>query len=255
MRNCNFSSDEDKILLSRTLEAIRVCENRSEPQFLGFLDLRQRGVVESFVHKQRNASFLFWGGCPEAERTIIGFFPSFMQPNVSDFKIQRLDFLFRPEDKLDHRCFLGSLISLGLKRETIGDIFVAEGKGSVLVCSEIADFVSTSLSKVGGVGVRCVREQNWSIPFAHNYLLISDTIASPRLDCVVSALLNKSRAQTEYFVDIGKINVNFSTIYDTDFKIQQDDIVSVKGFGRFKIDAIGPLTKKGRLSIRAKKFL
>jgi RNA-binding protein YlmH len=255
VKNLNHSSDEDKILLSRTLDAIRFCEAKNEPRFLGFFDQRQRRVVDNFVQKQSNVPHMFWGGYDESERTLIGFFPSFMEPDPLKFTIRRLDFLFRTEDKLCHRDFLGTLLSLGIKREAVGDILVADGKGSFFLSNDIADYVSSSLTKVGGVGVNKVREQNWHLPFTHNYLLLSDTIASPRLDCVVSALLNKSRAQSAFFVSIGKINVNFLTIYDTDFEIKQDDIISIRGFGRFKIEAIGPFTKKGRLSFKAKKFL
>ena len=255
MKNFNLSSDEDKILLSRTLDSIRFCEAKNEPRFLGFLDQRQRGVVDNFVQKQSFVPHIFWGGYDEAERTMVGFFPSFMEPDPQKFNIRRLDFLFRNEDKISHRDFLGTLLSHGIKRETIGDILVTDGKCCIFLSNDIAEYVSSSLTKVGGVGVNKVREQEWHIPFAHNYLLLSDTIASPRLDCVVSALLKKSRAQTEFFVSIGKINVNFVAIFDTDFKVNQDDIISVRGFGRFKIEAIGPLTKKGRLAFKAKKFL
>ena len=255
MKNFSHSSDEDKILLSRTLDSIRFCEAKNELRFLGFLDQRQRGVVDDFVQKQSVVPHLFWGGFDEAERTMVGFFPSFMEPDPLKFKIRRLDFQFRTEDKLSHRDFLGTLLSHGIKRETIGDILVADGKCCIFLSIDIAEFVASSLIKVGGVGVNHIREQDWHIPFAHNYLLLSDTIASPRLDCVVSALLNKSRAQTDFFVSIGKINVNYVAIYDTDFQVNPEDIISIRGFGRFKIDSIGPITKKGRLSFKAKKFL
>lgn len=255
MRILNLSSDDDKILLSRTLDSIRFCEEKKEPHFLGFLNLRQRQVIEDYAKKHISIPYLFWGGYVESERTMIGLFPSSMEPDALRFKVKRLDFLFRPVDKLTHRDFLGSLISSGIKREMVGDILVAEGKCCVFLSEEIAGYVSTSLTRVGKVGITYVREQNWQIPFAHCYALISNTIASPRLDCVISSLLNVSRAQSEFFVNIGKINVNFSTVCNLDFQIKQDDIISVKNYGRYTIEQIGPLTKKGRLSFKAKRII
>lgn len=78
----------------------------------------------------------------------------FDEPSTSMFPICGIEFSFRKCDRLTHRDFLGSLMSLGIERETVGDILVEDGRAVVFVKAELSDYVKSQISKVGRVGVK-----------------------------------------------------------------------------------------------------
>ena len=110
-----ISENDDSWLLARVSDAARLCSDRSYPCFVGFLDERQRALAGNALRKNQNVQVLFWGGHEEAERTLLGVFPSFLEPDPTMFPLQSLGFSWREAVHLTHRDFLGSLMGLGIK--------------------------------------------------------------------------------------------------------------------------------------------
>jgi RNA-binding protein YlmH len=196
---------------------------------------------------------LFWGGFEGAERVYLGISAE-VQPVAEDFPIAAVRFSWRFE-ALTHRDFLGALLSLGLRRDKIGDIVVGDGECRVVLDAGISDFVRQNLTKVGGGGVSCVAAGLTDIKKRQAFGAVSDTIASPRLDCIVAALADKSRLDAGKLILNGFVSIDFETAEDTAAKLNEGSTVSIRGHGRFIIDGIGPATKKGRLRLEARKYL
>ncbi len=104
-------SDADKLLLARAEDTIRLCDRRSSPCFLGFLDPHERAFLQPWLQKQAGMKFHFYGGFAEAERTLLGVFPEYMDIGEDLFPLQILAFTYRSERALTHRDFLGTLMS------------------------------------------------------------------------------------------------------------------------------------------------
>ena len=51
--------------------------------------------------------------------------------------------------QLTHRDYLGSLLGLGIKREKTGDIIVRDDGADIVICEELAEFVSLNYDKAG----------------------------------------------------------------------------------------------------------
>ena len=85
------------------------------------------------------SSWRLYGGFPEAERKVAGFFPDYVEPDGLDmFPIMPLTAHFREQDKLSHRDFLGSLMGLRISRELVGDILVGNGMAVFFVLEKAA---------------------------------------------------------------------------------------------------------------------
>ena len=102
---------EDALLKARLSDAVDLCDRRSCPRFVGFLDERQRAVAEAFLRPYTAVSICFFGGHPEAERTIAGIFPPFLPAEEDAFPLAAVGFTYRREASLSHRDFLGALLS------------------------------------------------------------------------------------------------------------------------------------------------
>ena len=70
-----------------------------------------------------------------------------------------------------------------------------------------------------------------------------------RLDCIVADVTNKSRNEAVLYIKSKEVKVNHFIEQKVDTKLVLGDLISVKGFGRFKISSEGTKTKSGRLNL------
>ena len=160
---------------------------------------------------------------------------------------------------LTHRDFLGSLLGLGLERSVLGDI-VIEGDGAnvsaVVFCeSLIADFLERELCRVGNdkVKISPLTDAAYAPPLRQT-LPICDTVASERLDCVVAALCGLSREKARETVCGGGVELNFESEERPDRTVTAPALISVRGFGRYRVRSLTDRTRKGRIRLEAEQF-
>ncbi len=225
------------------------------PVFLGFLDEAEQQTARRVLRAYDAQCYAFFGGFDEAERRILGCFPDYMQPDDACYPLTALAFTYRTEKLLTHRDFLGTLLSIGVKRETIGDILCGTGLTVLFLREEIVPFVCEQVTKIGGEGVSIRTEYNGPLPAAHTFQSLQDTIASPRLDVIVKTLTRTSREQASQMILGGFVSLNHVVVEDASARIEAPSVVSVRGIGRFMIDQIGPPTKKGRLYLSARRCI
>lgn len=159
-------------------------------------------------------------------------------------------------EKLNHRDYLGALLSLGIRREKIGDINVFDDGAEVWLSNEIGDYVCFNINKIKHTGIRCEKilysEARERI---QSFKEININIASMRLDCIISSLTKLSRGEASSLIKGGQVKVNYIVENEFSGKIREGDLLSIKGFGRYQIDSIINITKSQRLNILAKKFI
>lgn len=245
---------EDDVLAARIEDAARLCEARSYPRFVGFLDERQAALAKQIAQKLRIANYLLWGGYEDAQRVMFGVFPDWQQPDGDSFPVAVLHISFRKEDALSHRDFLGTLMAQGISRETVGDILVEEGRGVLFVKEEIASYIKAQVTKIGGAGIAFLEQPPASLPQGRGFEELSGTVASARLDCVLSVLLKCSREKCASLIAGGLITLNYEIALSPSARVEPEDRLSAKGYGKFIVDQIGPPTKKGRLHLAARKY-
>lgn len=245
---------EDSVLAARIEDAIRLCQLRNYPHFVGFLDERQGAMAEKIAKGLRFDQYMLWGGYSGAQRVVFGAFPERQQPDRDSFPVLPLYTAFRREDTLSHRDFLGTLMAQGINRDTVGDILVGEGRCVLFVRIEISEYVTTQMHKVGGTGIRFVEGSLSDLPQERSWIEISDTIASQRLDCIVASFTHLSREKSNLLIRSGSVSLNYEIVLSGSEKVSPEDILSIRGYGKYRVDQIGPLTKKGRLRLLAKRY-
>lgn len=242
----------DTLLEARILDAAALCERRWQPQFLGFLDERQKAVATRFAKEAEG--FLFWGGYDGAGRTMLGVFPT-EEVDCSVFPLTGIEVSFRKADVLSHRDVLGSLMALGIKRETVGDILTQPGRAVFFLQSAAAPYVLENLVKIGRVGVRCTQSACPKLPPPGEMETLERTVASLRLDNVLSAVLPLSRSKCAALIGAGDVALRHEECRKTDAAVEAGNVISVRGYGKFRVDAVGSQSKKGRLHITMKRYL
>lgn len=157
---------------------------------------------------------------------------------------------------LSHRDYMGAVLGLGLDRSVIGDITVlSDCSALVFADPQSASVISENLNTVGRDTVTVVKKElPLDITVEKKFVSLNVLSSSDRLDCIVSALSNSGRTQSKETIESGFAEVNHKTNLKPDFRVSEGDIVSVRGIGKFIIDAYEGVTKKGRLKIAARKY-
>ncbi len=228
--------------------------SRKRPYFLGFLNEEEAAEAQLLLEREREASFMLWGGYEEAERKVVGLFPDYLEPKGELFPITPLTFSFRAQDALTHRDFLGSFMALGVERDVIGDILAAEGRCVAFIRREMEEFFLQNLRKIGRAGVRVTAGLDGPLPLEREFLELSGVVASQRLDCLVAFLCRTSREKASGLITAGLVLRNHRETLSVSERVEEGDLLSVRKQGKFMIDRLGPFTSKGRLCVQCRKF-
>jgi len=248
---------EDKLFVSKVLDQALLSLKYHEQRYTSFLDPHQQKLLQQKLIKINDIGFHFWGGYEEAERKVLSIYPDYLYPEEDQYPISVLEISGRDLDGLSHRDFLGSLLSLGIKREKIGDILVSDdSKCYVFVISDICSYLLINLRKVKNctVLVREVENQNLSLP-EKKFKEIHGTVASLRLDSVLSVALGQSRSKVLQYINADKVSVNWELATSSSQMVKEGDVISVRGYGRMVLDQVGGPTRKGRQNITVKRFI
>ena len=245
----------DAALEARLYDAVRLSASGGRARFFGFLDEREAGVVERLAGRNGFSNVLLWGGYPEAERVMLGAFPDFLKPEGEAFPVSAVTVAYRACDRLSHRDFLGALLGAGVERPALGDILAEEGRCVFFCRSGIVPFLLSNVGKIGNVGVRLREGLDEPHPAAHRYEEWSAVVASARLDCIVAAAGGGGRGGAAEWIRSGLVQLNHETVVSPAAAVREGDKLSVRGKGRFVLDRVGPVTKKGRLSVKGRKYL
>lgn len=248
-------TEKERSFAGRIEDLFVLAAKKHRTRFSFFLDERQKKIAGAVSASFHGVPFLFYGGFSEAERVMLGVFSEYENPKEASFPIQPVTFRFRKEDVLTHRDILGSLMALGVKRETIGDILVGEGAAVVFAAEPVAPLLLESVQKIGRAGVSASEEVLDPLPEAYRLEPREGTLSSMRLDCVVSMLTGLSRSESERLIRSSLVFRNSEPLTSPSREICTGDRISVREYGKYRIGEQGGITKKGRIHIQYFKYV
>lgn len=246
----NHITDEDQIFnMRRVLDQIEIVLNKHTVGITDFMDPYERRLAKSLLNRFTDISYKELGGIDEGERKVILIYPEYFQYQNMDTPICSLK-IEGNIATLSHRDFLGAILNLGINREKIGDILIHEDNVQVVVKSEISDFILISLTRIGKERVK-VKEipLNELKPGNIEYKNILATVHSLRLDALISNAWKLSRKDSQQLIESKKVKVNWEPIERVSKDIGEGDIISAKGYGRFILNSIKGISKKGRIRV------
>ena len=222
--------------------------------FSDFLTLVQQDILVKTLPEK---GYSLFGGYENAERKIACFGNESIcgysdTPPVCCVKIEPLQQKFA--DNLTHRDFLGSLMALGIKRETLGDIIVFENTGFLFCLETIAPYIVENCVSVRHTTVACAVVDS---PPVDSIRLPDESefvTASLRCDAVIAAVYKLSRNESQKLFEQKLIFINSANCLNPSQTLNENDLVSVRGKGRFIFCGKIYTTKKGRLRIAVRVF-
>ena len=222
-----------------------------------FLNLYEQTIFQSISTSLR-VSYKILGGYDYAERKLVCFFScNFEDINEADF----MDLLHisnknpKFSQSLSHRDYLGAIMNIGIERHTIGDICVMGHEAYVYVLKNASNIILDNLTDVKHNKISVSKTDFKAIDFSSNIEEKIINIASNRLDSVLSSVYNISRAKANLLIDADKVFINSKLINTHSHVLKPEDIVSVRGLGRFIYSDIEKISKKGRLVVKVRQYI
>ncbi len=248
---------DDRVLLAKLWDKINAGIRRNIPAATGFLSPRE----------QEMARYLFgdvpglcaFGGYEEAERKCLCYLPDYLEDGWlydEDSPVVCLRATFYDGYSPSHRDFLGGLMACGIARQTLGDICVGKGCCDFFVTAQIADFVEQNLTSVGRAKLRLQRIalQDAQIP-EPEFKEIKDTVASLRLDSIISTGFRIGRSQASQYIAAGKASIDGLPCEKPDKAVAEGMKISVRGLGKIKIHSVNGQTKKDRIWVVIHRYI
>lgn len=222
-----------------------------------FTDFLSPSEASEVYDISADKNFSVWGGADGCERVVIRFgnrdelgyeipFP------IKLLKLEPVNKKFA--DELTHRDFLGSLMNLGIERSVLGDIVVRENRAYVFVLEKMADYIRDNLTRVKHTVISCSIPDELPDdvkPVLKAYTLI---LSGVRLDGIIAKLYKLSRNDSQELFGENKVFVNGRATLSSRYEPKSDDVISVRGFGKFIYRGISGETRKGRITVTVEQY-
>lgn len=243
---------EERPFIEQVIGWQREVEDRYAPKLTDFLDPRERFIVQAIINQQDGIALATEGGFIQAERQRMLIYPSYYEPTAEDFAITLFSLKYATKFvTLTHPQILGALLSNGVERKRFGDIRLTDDCVQFAVSREVSEFLRLQVTSVGKakVSLEEISIEQALPPVLEEWREQMQTVSSMRLDVVLASALTISRAKAQQFITSGRVKVNHTVREDQAFELQEEDLLSVRGFGRLKVLAIEGRTRKQKIKV------
>ena len=242
---------EDRVLLAKLWDKISAGIRKNIPANTCFLSPRELEMARYLFGDE--PGLMVFGGYEDAERKMLIYLPEYLEESSlyeDDSPLVCLRATFFEEDSLSHRDFLGALMGAGIARETVGDICVGKGSCDFFVTAEIAPYILQNFLSAGRTKVHMeqISLLDAQIP-EPEVKEIKDTVASLRLDSIVSSGFRIGRSLAAQYIHAGKAAIDGLPCEKPDKAVVEGMKISIRGLGKIKLQAINGHTKKDRISV------
>lgn len=260
-----YENEEDRFLVSKFLDKIEFVEKRNSVEYTDFLDIKQRGILEKILKELKYNNYVIYGGYENAERTVIVLYPEKLEEVFEQdkfdynniLKVIRIKLPNEMRGKYNHRDYLGAIVKIGVKREKVGDILVSLDGADIIATKDMIRYLKSGLSELTRFSKSEFEEveiENIAvIPIKTEVLNI--IIPSMRVDSIVSELIKTSRSKVIEIINAERVFVNCEVATKNSKILKENDVITVRGKGKFKLKQVLNTTKKGNLILEVEKYV
>lgn len=246
-KNCyyfNFNK-QNKILASSVLDRYEMYRRYGKSTYTNFLNPVELYFVTSYLNHY-HISYSIYELPSFMEKKIIYF--GDYEEFLTFYKISSNGF-----SPLTHSELLGSLFKIGFQESTIGDIFVKNGVCYYTNLTRLNDYLEQNLVRVGKQSVTLEKIEFFNFP-ERQFDEFTVLTSSMRVDSVVSKISSQSRNQVRQMFLDKKVLLNYQELTNDHAILKEDDILSIRKFGKFRIGKQQGLTKKGNIILEVYQY-
>lgn len=252
--------EENKLLIAKVVDKFEFSKTKNKITYTDFLNMAEISVAKKYLKENKINNFVFYGGREEADRNILLFYPEKISLEMLEKNYEKILEVIRiklPNGiEYEHREFLSGIMKLGIKREKFGDILVTNNGADIVSLVEVSKYLKEGLQDLTRF-----RKSNITIENINNIEKIENQfenlniiISSMRLDNFVAELSRCSRTRAIEIIEEGRVFLNSINEFKASKKININDIITIRGKGKFVFYNIEKETRSGKLLINIKKY-
>ena len=243
---------DNKLLMAKIEDRIRISKKQNKITNSEFLNEYETSFAQKNLYNLKESNYLFFGGYEEALRKVLIIYPDKISKEEVLGNINKIITSIKIElpneisGKLEHKDYLGTIMSFGLTRERIGDIIVYNEKAYIIVLAENAEYIKNELqqekrfkkAKIEIIDINNIEPK----PLEFESIKIS--VNSLRLDNVVAEILKTSRNIAQSKIQEEKVFINYIVETKNTKAIKEKDVLVIRGEGKFVIEEFLGQNKK-----------
>ena len=248
----------DELVFSKINDKIKFCNSKNKITHTDFFTEPEIIKIKKYLQQKNIHNFFFFGGQPDCDRKMLFFYPEKLNydlafKNVSNIlEIIRITLPNNLISSFEHRDYLSAIMKLGIIREKFGDIIVYNKGADIVIQKENSNYFKQNLeqltrfkkSKIEILDINLIHE------ITKTQEEIQIIVNSMRIDNFVSEIAHTSRNKAEEILLEERVMINYETIVKASKQVNLDDLIVVRGFGKYKVLEILRTTKSGKLIIK-----
>lgn len=209
----------------------------------GFLDPLE---LKQVISKLKKSEYNIYSVYEECDKKIL------YKNNIPNVKLYKIN----SYEKLKHQEIMGSLYSLSIDKSMIGDIIIDEDKYYFYIIDKMSSYIENSLYMIGNKYVT-IEEINLEelANYKKKYEVKNIIVPSLRMDAVISKITNTSRNNSQELIKNKNVILNYSILKDGSICLKENDIFSIRRYGKYKFTKIIKNTKKDNIIIEYQKYI
>lgn len=170
-------------------------------------------------------------------------------PNIKIYEIVS-------SNDLRHQDILGTLYSLNISDEMFGDVVIWNNRYFIIILSCIDNYIKSNLMSIRNSKVELIEKNPYYLKdYKQEYEECIIIVPSIRVDVIVSKIINSSRSNALEKIKNGDIYLNYELLTKPTYMLKENDIFSIRKYGKYKFLGEINKTKKGSLVIKYLKYV
>jgi len=207
-----------------------------------FLDNKELNIIKS---KLKKTDYKIYYPNKSSERVIL--YKNEI-PKISLFKINSLF-------ELKHNEIMGSILGLNINSSYLGDIVLYNNNYYFYILSELNNFIKDNLNYIGNKKINLEEiDINYLSNYEREFEEFNIIVSSLRIDNIISKIIKTNREKVIEIIKDKKVILNYEVLSKGTYILKENDIFSIKRFGKYKFIGIIKETKKNNYMIKYLKY-
>ena len=170
-------------------------------------------------------------------------------PNIKIYEIVS-------SNDLRHQDILGTLYSLNISDEMFGDVVIWNNRYFIIILSSIDNYIKSNLTSIRNSKVDLIEKDPYYLrDYKQEYKECIIIVPSIRVDVIVSKIINSSRSNALEKIKNGDIYLNYELLTKPTYMLKENDIFSIRKYGKYKFLGEINRTKKESLVVKYLKYV
>ncbi|MGM9970703.1 MAG: YlmH/Sll1252 family protein [Anaeroplasma sp.] len=245
----SFYNEEEYPFVRRCESIVLDAKNNGKITLFKFLNKRE---IEILTSNAKDVYLYLDTYGIEYKRAVISAFE--LNP---DFKISLIKIIYNKKYlAINHRMVLGALMSIGIERNTIGDIIITTNNDVYFYATkEITPYLFDEFKTLSNQAISLVETNEIIGEIKINYVTKKAFVNSLRLDLILAHGFNENRTIIQDLIKNGDCKINQKRINNTSHILKEGDIISLKGYGRLVLKEVGRLSKNNKIYVELAKMI